>query len=171
MSGLARRSGFGVRWKLTFPARSSVDIPYSEGPVNLNWTAIMKTVNDDPYDFFKEGGWSFLGEKEDENGSSDDDSEESEFNASSDDAASSESGSDFGSDDDASADEGSGDSEDDGESSVASWDEQETRLAKKEMESTLGKKGGKSKKYDSDSGSASSASRGKKKSSGKKGRK
>jgi nucleosome binding factor SPN SPT16 subunit len=46
-------------------SRSSVDIPFSEGPVNLNWQAIMKTVNDDPYDFFKEGGWSFLSEKED----------------------------------------------------------------------------------------------------------
>lgn len=40
--------------------RSSVDIPFSEGPVNLNWQAIMKTVNDDPYEFFKEGGWTFL---------------------------------------------------------------------------------------------------------------
>lgn len=44
--------------------RSSVDIPFSEGPVNLNWQAIMKTVNDDPYDFFKEGGWGFLMEDE-----------------------------------------------------------------------------------------------------------
>lgn len=33
----------------------------SEGPVNLNWGPIMKTINDDPYDFFLQGGWSFLG--------------------------------------------------------------------------------------------------------------
>ena len=40
---------------------SSVEIPLSEGPVNLNWGPIMKTINDDPYDFFQQGGWSFLG--------------------------------------------------------------------------------------------------------------
>ena len=40
---------------------SSVDIPLSEGPVNLNWGPIMKTINEDPYDFFQQGGWSFLG--------------------------------------------------------------------------------------------------------------
>jgi hypothetical protein len=28
--------------------------------VNLNWPQIMKTVQEDPYEFFKEGGWSFL---------------------------------------------------------------------------------------------------------------
>lgn len=40
---------------------SSVDIPLSEGPVNLNWGPIMKTINEDPYDFFQGGGWTFLG--------------------------------------------------------------------------------------------------------------
>lgn len=40
---------------------SSVDIPLSEGPVNLNWGPIMKTINESPYEFFKEGGWTFLG--------------------------------------------------------------------------------------------------------------
>lgn len=39
---------------------SSVDVPFSEGPVNLSWGQIMKTINDDPGIFFKEGGWSFL---------------------------------------------------------------------------------------------------------------
>lgn len=38
-----------------------MDIPLSEGPVNLNWGPIMKTINDDPYAFFQQGGWSFLG--------------------------------------------------------------------------------------------------------------
>ena len=33
----------------------------SEGPVNLNWTPIMKHINESPYDFFQNGGWSFLG--------------------------------------------------------------------------------------------------------------
>lgn len=33
----------------------------SEGPVNLNWGPIMKHVNDNPFEFFQQGGWSFLG--------------------------------------------------------------------------------------------------------------
>lgn len=40
---------------------SSIDIPFSEGPVNLSWPAIMKTVQEDPKEFFAEGGWDFLG--------------------------------------------------------------------------------------------------------------
>jgi nucleosome binding factor SPN SPT16 subunit len=40
---------------------SSVDIPIAEGPVNLNWGPIMKTINDSPYEFFRGGGWTFLG--------------------------------------------------------------------------------------------------------------
>ncbi|RKP24079.1 FACT complex subunit-domain-containing protein, partial [Syncephalis pseudoplumigaleata] len=44
----------------------SVDVPFTEGPVNLNWTAIMKTINADPAAFFEEGGWSFLREKSDD---------------------------------------------------------------------------------------------------------
>ena len=39
---------------------SSVEIPLSEGPVNLNWGPIMKTINESPYDFFQQGGWNFL---------------------------------------------------------------------------------------------------------------
>jgi nucleosome binding factor SPN SPT16 subunit len=42
--------------------RSSVDIPMSEGPVNLNWGPIMKHINDSPFEFFQQGGWGlFLG--------------------------------------------------------------------------------------------------------------
>ncbi|KAH6871120.1 FACT complex subunit SPT16 [Coprinopsis sp. MPI-PUGE-AT-0042] len=39
----------------------SVDIPMAEGPVNLNWGPIMKHINENPYEFFQGGGWSFLG--------------------------------------------------------------------------------------------------------------
>lgn len=39
---------------------SSVEVPIGENAVNLNWSQIMKTINDGPYDFFKEGGWAFL---------------------------------------------------------------------------------------------------------------
>lgn len=28
--------------------------------MNLNWTQIMKTVNEDPAGFFADGGWNFL---------------------------------------------------------------------------------------------------------------
>jgi nucleosome binding factor SPN SPT16 subunit len=44
-----------------FAGTSSVDIPMSEGPVNLNWGPIMKHINESPYEFFQQGGWSFLG--------------------------------------------------------------------------------------------------------------
>lgn len=58
-------------------------MPLSEGPVNLSWPAIMKTVNDDPYAFFEEGGWGFItGGGED--GSDSESEEESEFEADSD---------------------------------------------------------------------------------------
>lgn len=58
----------------------SVDIPFSEGPVNLNWAQIMKTVTDDPYEFYKEGGWDFLQSGENgQDGSDDESSAESAF--------------------------------------------------------------------------------------------
>ncbi|GAA5943636.1 hypothetical protein JCM10213_008931 [Rhodosporidiobolus nylandii] len=113
----------------------SVDIPFTEGPVNLNWQAIMKTVNDDPYDFFKEGGWSFLQGNEDEPGSSDESEEGSEFEAASSDFHDSDEGSGGSDFSDASEDDsGSGeDFSDSGED----WSDAEERLAKKES-----KKGG-----------------------------
>ncbi|GAA5939274.1 hypothetical protein JCM3775_007175 [Rhodotorula graminis] len=113
----------------------SVDIPFSEGPVNLNWQAIMKTVNDDPYEFFKEGGWGFLMEQEGEAGSSDGSESGSEFAASSD--ASEESA--YGSDES----EFSGGSDDDSGSAALSdsgeeWSEAEERLEKKERSKASG---------------------------------
>jgi len=56
----------------------SVDIPYSEGPLNLNWAMIMKAVVIDPHNFFADGGWSFLSTESDDEGGSDE-SEESAF--------------------------------------------------------------------------------------------
>lgn len=136
---------------------SSVDIPFTEGPVNLAWPAIMKTVNDDPYEFFKEGGWGFLASndavrenfpffvhfarllltselRQAEGGSSDESESGSEFAASSDGAAS-DSASDFGDDDDASAsDSGGSDFGDDGDDSGEDWDEMEERVANSEKQ-------------------------------------
>merc|ERR1712226_1361045 len=51
---------------------NSCDIKYTEGIQSLNWTKIMKTINDNPEDFFENGGWSFLEPNSDE----DEDSEE-----------------------------------------------------------------------------------------------
>ncbi len=112
----------------------SCDIPYSEGPANLSWPQIMKTINEDPLHFFQEGGWSFLtgsGDSEDESESA------SEFAMSSDASAEEESSeeSSFGS--------GSGSEEDSDEGSDASaassgeetgedWDEMEARTAREE---------------------------------------
>lgn len=60
---------------------SSMDIVFTEGPVNLNWTQIMKTINEDPQAFFQEGGWTFLQPESD--GEAESDAEESDFQASS----------------------------------------------------------------------------------------
>lgn len=58
---------------------SSCDIRYSEGIQSLNWTKIMKTITDDPKDFFETGGWSFLDpESASEAEGDDDESEEDE---------------------------------------------------------------------------------------------
>ncbi|CEH15044.1 fact complex subunit spt16 [Ceraceosorus bombacis] len=43
----------------------SVDLVVTEGMVNLNWGQIMKTVRESPYDFFVDGGWSFLQDGDD----------------------------------------------------------------------------------------------------------
>lgn len=125
----------------------SVDIPFSEGPLNLNWAQIMKTVTADPHAFFVDGGWSFLSTESDEEQEKDVSEDESAFEMSDQSVAelseeSSEEDSEF--DEDASAeDEGSDVSEvDDGED----WDELEKKAKKKDREIGLDKeesKGGK----------------------------
>ncbi|RDB21018.1 FACT complex subunit SPT16 [Hypsizygus marmoreus] len=132
----------------------SVDIPMSEGPVNLNWGPIMKHINENPHEFFSQGGWTFLGGGGAESDHSDESDSESEFeadeedlveNESSDeasdyddsDAGSDESGSDFGGDDES----------DEGED----WDELERKAAKSDMKRVEGgKKGGDSDDSDDD---------------------
>eukprot|EP00123_Amoebidium_parasiticum_P018054 comp24084_c0_seq1/m.43387 comp24084_c0_seq1/g.43387 ORF comp24084_c0_seq1/g.43387 comp24084_c0_seq1/m.43387 type:complete len:1079 (-) comp24084_c0_seq1:25-3261(-) len=54
---------------------NEIDIKYSEGPINLNWSTIMKTIMGDPQKFFDEdGGWTFL---EDNSDDGEDNSEDS----------------------------------------------------------------------------------------------
>ena len=110
----------------------------SEGPVNLNWGPIMKHINEDPHEFFLQGGWEFLGGPEgaQNDGSSGESDTESEFEESeafeesesasesdfSDDASASDSGSYSGSD---ISDEGD------------DWDELERKAAKCEYSCNL----------------------------------
>ena len=97
----------------------SSDIAFSEGPLNLNWPTLMKTIVADTHAFFADGGWAFLQAESDDEGSEEEE-EESAFEMDDDEmdevSASSEEGSDFGSnasdDDDEDAEL---DSEDEGE--------------------------------------------------------
>jgi len=60
----------------------SVDIPMAESAVNFNWGPIMKTINESPYDFFQNGGWSFMSRVDGaESEHSDGSDSESEFEA------------------------------------------------------------------------------------------
>ncbi|KZO99500.1 FACT complex subunit SPT16 [Calocera viscosa TUFC12733] len=133
---------------------NSMDVPISEGPVNLQWGPIMKHINEDPYEFFNEGGWTFLrGEEEEEE--SDESDSASEFQMSSDafqeDSPSEEEESEY--DNNASADEGSDVSE---VSEGDDWDELEMKAEKSDR-----KKFGNGRQEESDD------DRKKKKSSGK----
>ncbi|KAF2397363.1 SPT16-domain-containing protein [Trichodelitschia bisporula] len=108
----------------------SVEIPFTEGPLNLQWPTIMKTVQADPHTFFVEGGWSFLGansDSEDEEQSS----EESAFELSDEEVVSDESeseASDF--DEDASAEETDPDASEDDDTEGEDWDELEKNAKK-----------------------------------------
>ncbi|KAK5071914.1 FACT complex subunit spt16 [Lithohypha guttulata] len=110
----------------------SVDIAYTEGPLNLNWSMIMKTVIADPHQFFKDGGWSFLNTDSDDEDKDEESEEESAFEASDEDLAESESDSEDESDfdDDASASDDEGDAESDLSEEGEDWDEMEKKAAK-----------------------------------------
>lgn len=115
----------------------SSDIAFTEGPLNLNWAAIMKTVTADTHQFFVDGGWAFLQPESDESGGEQESDEESAFEIDDDEldeaSESSEEGSDFGSNasDDDDDDGAELDSEEDGED----WDELEKKAKKRDRES------------------------------------
>ncbi|KAG0299854.1 FACT complex subunit spt16, partial [Dissophora globulifera] len=121
----------------------SMDIVFYEGPVNLNWGPIMKTIQEDPADFYEQGGWSFLAIESDA-----EDSEESgsEFEASGSDFESSSSESSYASD--ASMDDGS-DEDDEDEESGEDWDALEEKAKRADDK----KYGGSKREADSDSDS------------------
>ncbi|KAG1835734.1 FACT complex subunit SPT16 [Suillus variegatus] len=122
----------------------SVDIPLGEGPVNLNWGPIMKTINESPYDFFQQGGWrSFLG-----GGDADSDADvgsdsESEFEADPEELQSEESSADASEYDgsDASDDSGSGSGYDDDSDDGDDWEELERKAAKSDSKRAAEAKG------------------------------
>lgn len=112
----------------------SVDIPFSEGPLNLNWGTIMKTLVADPHAFFAEGGWSFLAAESDNE--SEEEEEESAFEMSEEDFASeSESDEESDFDDEASAEASDEELSEDDEGE--DWDEMEKKAARKDREGGL----------------------------------
>ncbi|QPG72988.1 hypothetical protein FOA43_000292 [Brettanomyces nanus] len=98
---------------------TDVDIPYSEGAVNLNWPTIMKTIQADPYQFFVDGGWSFLSSESDSESDGEESAAEPDF-APSDEDPQDDDEEDYSDADDADADDDEsdfddGDDDDDGD--------------------------------------------------------
>ncbi|KAF7861373.1 hypothetical protein EAF04_007938 [Stromatinia cepivora] len=114
----------------------SVNIPFSEGPLNLNWPTIMKTVTADPHGFFADGGWGFLATESDDEGGDEED-EESAFEISDSEMAASEESSEEDSDFDSNASDDEGEEDSEGESEGEDWDELEKKAKRKDMESGL----------------------------------
>lgn len=112
----------------------SSDIAFSEGPLNLNWQTIMKTVTADTHQFFADGGWAVLQiDSDDEEGGSEDDEEsafemdDSELEGESE---SSEEDSEYDSNASAEASEEDVSDDEEGED----WDELERKAAKRDRE-------------------------------------
>ncbi|EKD20925.1 uncharacterized protein L3040_005860 [Drepanopeziza brunnea f. sp. 'multigermtubi'] len=116
----------------------SVNIPFSEGPLNLNWPTIMKTVTADTHQFFVDGGWSFL-QTESDDEDEDPESEESAFEMSDAELAASDESSDEESDFDsnASADASDEGSEDDEATDGEDWDELEKKAKRKDRDAGM----------------------------------
>jgi len=116
----------------------SSDISYSEGPLNLNWSVIMKTVTADPHQFFADGGWGFLQSNSDDEEASEEEEEESAFeiDESELDEASESSEEDSDYDSNASA-EASDEAEMSDEEEGEDWDELERKAKKRDRESGL----------------------------------
>ena len=116
----------------------SVDIAFTEGPLNLNWGAIMKTVTSDPHGFFADGGWGFLAAESDSE--DEEEEEESAFEMSEgemgSESESSEDESDYGGSAVDSEDDESGGSDEE-ESGGEDWDELERKARKADRGSGL----------------------------------
>ncbi|CCK68509.1 chromatin-remodeling protein SPT16 KNAG_0B00610 [Huiozyma naganishii CBS 8797] len=120
---------------------TDMDIPYTVSTINLNWSTIMKSLQEDPHQFFLDGGWSFLATGSDDEASDESEEEISEYEASEEDpsdesAISEDDYSDSEADDvsDADGDDFSGgSSQEEGED----WDELEKKAAKADRTSAI----------------------------------
>ncbi|CAJ0577528.1 unnamed protein product, partial [Mesorhabditis spiculigera] len=99
---------------------NSCDIKYNEGIQSLNWPKIMKTIVDDPKEFFKTGGWSFLDPNSDDEGEAEESDESEAYDPSE------EGGSESGSDEDEDEESDEEASEDDSDDGSASLDSDES---------------------------------------------
>ncbi|KAL2179340.1 FACT complex subunit-domain-containing protein [Thermothelomyces heterothallicus CBS 202.75] len=116
----------------------SSDIAYSEGPLNLNWSVIMKTVTANPHQFFLDGGWGFLQNDSDDSDGSEEEEEESAFEISESELAEASESSEEDSDYDSNAsDDASDDAEVSEEEEGEDWDELERKAKKRDRESGL----------------------------------
>jgi len=78
----------------------SCDIKFYEGPANLNWTQIMKHINDTGLEgFYDDGGWKFLNMQGSDSEGEDEEEEESDFEPSGDEEEEEEDDDDDDSDD------------------------------------------------------------------------
>ncbi|CCE61654.1 hypothetical protein TPHA_0A05800 [Tetrapisispora phaffii CBS 4417] len=111
---------------------TDMDLAYTVSSINLNWTTIMKSLQEDPHQFFLDGGWSFLATGSDDEGSDDSDEEISEYEASDDDPSdeSALSEEDDYSEEEAYSSEGSVADGSEGEEDGEDWDELEMKAAK-----------------------------------------
>jgi nucleosome binding factor SPN SPT16 subunit len=115
----------------------SVEIPFYEGALNLQWATIMKTVMGDPYQFYEDGGWHFLSNDSDSEDGGEESEEESAFEAESEDfnedeSSGAESDFDENASEDADVDEDLSDV-----SEAPSWDELEKSAARKDREANV----------------------------------
>lgn len=116
----------------------SVEIPFSEGPLNLQWPTIMKTVQADPHTFFADGGWSFLAAESDSERDEDSEEEESAFEMSDEELAASEESSEEDSDFDENASAEASEEDFSGEDTEGEdWDELEKKAKKADKTSGL----------------------------------
>jgi len=112
------------------------EIRYTEGPISLNWTKIMKTIVDDPKQFFETGGWSFLdGESDEEVVEEEEDEEDDKYEPTEDEDDESESDeSDEEDYTESDSDDYSGDGTNSEDESGKDWSELEEEAAKADKE-------------------------------------
>ncbi|KAL6731395.1 hypothetical protein Aduo_002266 [Ancylostoma duodenale] len=119
------------------------DLRYTEGIQSLNWPKIMKTITDDPEEFFETGGWNFLGADSDQEDEPEDESESEEAYTPSE----SESGEDESDEDESEGDATSEDSDEEGsldsdESEGKDWSDLEEEAARADKRRDIEESGG-----------------------------